>query len=68
MWWFSSGAYWTIGKKFNLGIMARYSKTERPFNLTAKIIDNDTGRIDKIEADGHVGGAHLALICGFHWD
>jgi len=48
--------------------MARYSKTERPFNLTAKIIDNDTGRIDKIEADGHVGGAHLGLICGFHWD
>jgi hypothetical protein len=64
--WFSSGAYWTINKGLNLGIMARYSKTERPLSLSAGATDKKV--TDKIEIEGDAGGYHVGLILGYHWD
>ena len=49
--WINGGVYWTLGKHFNLGLEARYSKAE----------------VKLFGVDGEAGGSHVGLLLGYHW-
>lgn len=50
--WIGAGLYWTLNQSFNLGFEAAYSRTED---------------VDIFNKDRQLGGAHLWLLCGYHW-
>jgi len=49
--WVGGGVFWRLGRAFNIGVSARYSKATVTF----------------FGVDGEGGGTHLGLLLGWGW-